>query len=220
MIRTSFIYLPFIIENLFTLFFILLLTNRKKIAWICLIVAYVAPLIREFINIGSSAVPEGYNTYAITINILYLCIAIFGYVMFEKTVDTINGSENRKYAYFRDAIFILLVIFIVYSILGLVDFDFTKANFEANATLSSLFVANDIVCMYGLVLAALLYRVSFLFLAIGSLLLVTINLDEAKIIPSDATFLHFYTLFCVICVILLLRGYFLNKQWNFRTDSY
>ncbi|MFC4892168.1 hypothetical protein ACFPDQ_03795 [Pseudofrancisella aestuarii] len=172
----------------------------------------MAPLIREVVNIGSSAVPEGYNTYAITINILYLCIAILGYAIFQKTVNSINNSKNRKYVYFRDAIFILLIIVIAYSILGLVDFNFTKANFETNATLSSLFVINDIVCMYGLVLAALLYRVSFIFLAIGSLLLVTINLYEAKIIPSEAIFLHFYTLFCVICVILLIRGYFLNKK--------
>lgn len=186
------------------LLFIWFLLKRKKIAWIFLIIANCLPFIREWINYGSYPLPYSYYIYVLTEGILYLTISLLGLIFFTDNQPFRSAKSNLK-----KIIYIFIFFMITYCSLSLLNSSLTIAyNFELMPLYSLLLILSEIFFLFGLIMAALHYRLSIMILLISEIINICI---------SNYSFIHAYNIYSfvsviinVIIIFLLIRGWKLN----------
>lgn len=164
--------ITFYLQPILLLFFVALLINQRRTAWIFVIFAYLCPIIREIVYFYPQ-MPNGYYIYAFGNDLLYLVLAIFGALMWLRADPSFIYIDKSKCL---NALVKILLLLLIYVLINLAALPFLKMNFEASGFTMSLYTLGDIFMLTGLLMAALHYRNFVLFLVIAFSLNIVINI--------------------------------------------
>jgi len=186
--------------------FVFNISKGKKIAWGFLFINSAMPVALSF-----DTWYQGYIQYAISSNIVYILIAIYGYVKFDK------NTELKKITCNKNLGFMLLTIISAYCILNyLLASQFISTMFSVNAFMTTFYIIEDIVAIVGLFMIAQGYRVGLLVLVAWLCISLVLSFIALSVVTNNTDNYVLQMIIgisiIILCIIILIRGYFKSKK--------
>ncbi|MFC4891901.1 hypothetical protein ACFPDQ_02425 [Pseudofrancisella aestuarii] len=186
------------------LFIINIVLNRKS-AWLFLVLANSIPVILAFLYMQGQ---HDYMVYTIVETALYMSIYLFGYINFIRNNKKDFESIKNKQKLFVIFLFVLMCILLECFIAK----GFYYTMFKADPVITAVFVLEDIVSIFGLILIAKHYRDGLLIFALYQMMVLLYSVYNEFFMVNYSS-LSSYVMLSVNIVVILLGVFLLVKKY-------